>query len=569
MQLPNIWGVGNIFAFSGIEGECTKEKCLCGTLSGDRIGINFITKSNAALHIETYDVKDISYVVVASDIIKGTFTTNINEKFDFEILMIAQSAVYIRVPLCGKLCIRFSESATVKSDGNLTVYNLEDEKYALYGEANDGYGYYVFAYGKDAEKVCKEYFTFDINKEVSKKLSYFNELPIIDGLNEDVEKLYYKSFSVLKSMIYSPEGMFQRRWSTPDKIPHKDLYLWDSAFHSIALKYISYDLAKETLLSVLDSQKEDGMIPHRSNPQNGSDITQPPILAWAIMELYKESEDISLLEETYDRLKKYVQWNMENRDANKNYLYEWYVNDASLNCRCDESGMDNSPRFDDVTKMDSIDFSCFMANEVKSLSNMAKALDRPGEHLYWDVIFDRIKKAINDVLYCKEDKFYYDVLLSDGSFKKVKAVSSFLPLFAGVCEKDVAHDLVNHLKDEFDTPFAIPSVAKDDKTYGTDMWRGPVWINYNYMISEGLRKYGYKNEADEIVKSTIAMISKWYKNDGTIYEFYDSENEISPSRLNRKGEAVFPYMPKVKMQAIKDFGWSSALVAEMILKSAK
>jgi hypothetical protein len=125
------------------------------------------------------------------------------------------------------------------------------------------------------------------------------------------------------------------------------------------------------------------------------------------------------------------------------------------------------------------------------------------------------------------------------------------------------------VKDPYEVDHSFYSYVKDDKTYETDMWRGPVWINYNYMISEGLRKYGYKNEADEIVKSTIAMISKWYKNDGTIYEFYDSENEISPSRLNRKGEAVFPYMPKVKMQAIKDFGWSSALVAEMILKSAK
>lgn len=569
MKLPNIWGIGNIFAFSGLDGECTVEKSFCGTLSGDKIGINFITENNASLYIEPYNISDVSYTIVASDIIKGVFTTKSKEKFDFEILMVAQDTVYVRIPECTKLCIRFSEDADVKKSDNLTVYNFDNEKYALYGEEKDGYKFYTFSFGKDADKTCVERFTFDINREVSNKLTYFNELPVVDELDDDVKMLYYKSFSTLKSMIYSPEGIFERRWTTPDKIPHKDLYLWDSAFHSLALKYISPDLAKDAIMAVLDSQKEDGIIPHRSKPDRGSNITQPPILAWAVMELYKATNDITTLTDTYDKLKKYVQWNMENRDSNNNYLYEWYVNDASINCRCDESGMDNSPRFDDITRMDSIDFSCFMASEARCLSKMAEILDKKGEYLYWDVIFDRIKKSINDVLYCEEDGFYYDVLVSDNSFKKVKAVSSFLPLFTEVCDKETAYKLVEHLKNEFNTPFSIPSVANDDETYGTDMWRGPVWINYNYMISEGLRKYGFKKEADEIVKNTIDIMKKWYKNDGAIYEFYDSEDKISPSRLNRKGLAVFPYMPKVKMQSIKDFGWSAALAVEMILKSIK
>lgn len=567
MQLPDIWGTGSIVAFSALDGECTFEKSLIGVLSGDKIGINFITENNAFIYIEPKNVNNVSYSVVASDIIKGSLHTKDNNDFHFEFIFISQNTVLIRTPKCARLCVRFSEDANVTKNENLVSFEFENEKYALYSQSNEDYIISAFSYGNDSAEDAKKCFTTDINCEVSKKLSYFNSVPIAENSGKDTEMLYYKCFSVLKSMIYSPEGVFKTKWTSPDKVPHKKMWLWDSVFHSLALRHLSPDLAKEAIYAVLDTQREDGMIPHMSSPEKISQITQAPVLAWGVLELYKFTKDMTILTDTYDRLKKYIQWNMENRDENNNYLYEWFIDDTSVTCRCDECGMDNSPRFDNVTKMDCIDFSCFMAKEVQCLSEIAQLLDKQGEHIYWDVIFDRIKKSINDVLYCKEDGFYYDVILSDNSFKKVKAVSSFLPLFAGVCDKNQAYELLKHLKNEFNTPFAIPSIASDDETFGSDMWRGPVWINYNYLIAKGLYNYGFKSEADEIIEKTIAVMSKWYKNDGVIYEYYDSSDVLSPSRLNRKGHAVFPYMPHIKMQTIKDFGWSCALAIDMIISN--
>lgn len=565
MQLPSIWGIGNIFSFSALDGECTFEKSMVGTLSGDKIGINFNTENNAFIYIEPKNVCNVTYSIVASDIIKGVLTSKDNKDYNFEFIFVAQNTVLARTPKCSKLCVRFSEDANVSKNGNLISFNFENEKYTLYTESYDDYIISAFSYGKNADEDCQKCFTQDINCEVSKKLSFFNSVPVVEDLDDDVEMLYYKCFSVLKSMIYSPEGAFKTRWTTPDKLPHKKLWLWDSVFHALALRHLSPDLAKEAILAIFDTQQSDGMIPHMSTPEKVSSITQPPIIAWGVLELYNSTKDITMLTDTYDKLKKYMQWNMANRDENNNYLYEWHVDDTSMTCRCGECGMDNSPRFDNVTKMDCIDFSCFMAKEAKCLSEIAKILDKQGEYLYWDVIYDRIKKSINDVLYCEEDGFYYDVLLSDNSFKKVKAVSSFLPLFAGVCDKEKAYKLLDHLKNEFNTEFGIPSIAVDDETFGTDMWRGPVWINYNYLIAKGLRDYGFKKEADEIIKKTVEVMTKWYKNDGTVYEFYDCKNELSPSRLNRKGHAVFPYMPHIKMQTIKDYGWSCALFIDIIL----
>ena len=52
------------------------------------------------------------------------------------------------------------------------------------------------------------------------------------------------------------------------------------------------------------------MIPHMSTPEKVSSITQPPIIAWGVLELYNSTKDITMLTDTYDKLKKYMQWNL-------------------------------------------------------------------------------------------------------------------------------------------------------------------------------------------------------------------------------------------------------------------
>ena len=296
-------------------------------------------------------------------------------------------------------------------------------------------------------------------------------------------------------------------------------------------------------------------------------MTQPPIIAWGVYKLYEFARDESILFKFYDKLKKYLEWNFENRDGNGNLLFEWKVEEDDPDCRCAESGMDNSPRFDSVKSMDCVDFSCFMANEARYMSKIAKTLGLIDESKDWGEKHEKIKSEVNELLWSEEDGFYFDRTVGTNEFKKVWAVSSFLPLFAGVCDMRRAERLALHLEDKnkFNTPLPIPSIAADDATYGTDMWRGPVWINYNYMTALGLREYGFDGLSDEITRKTLEAMMFWYEREGVLYEFYDSENRISPSKLNRKGKPVVPYNPKIKMQSIRDYGWSAALFADMVL----
>ena len=129
-----------------------------------------------------------------------------------------------------------------------------------------------------------------------------------------------------------------------------------------------------------------------------------------------------------------------------------------------------------------------------------------------------------------------------------------------------AEMLVEHLENpnEFCTAFPVPSISASDERYAKDMWRGPVWINLNYMIILGLRENGFADLASELTKKTIDVINEWYLKTGTVYEFYDSENKTPPFKLDRKGPVTEIYDIRKKYQSIRDYGWSCTLTLDML-----
>ena len=568
INYPKIWGQGSIFASSGLETETTATNSLVGSFLADRIGFEFKTPIRAFFYFKLKNVKNVEFDVVTSDLVKGTITDGNGQ--DFELIISFYSENTINVKACANLCASFdfNEDMNEEKCGDVLTFVNGNEEYAFLQKQYGNVVRMAFSYGKDAIENVKNAISSNIEEDAEKKLSFYSSLPRPNFKDDDEEMLYYKCFSVMKSMIYSPEGRYKTYWSTPDRYPHKDCWLWDTAFHAVGLKYISPELAEDAIRAVLTIQHDDGYIPHQFSVDADSDITQPPVLTWAVYELYKATGKTDLAEELFDKLAAYLTWDMKNRDDNKNGLLEYVVNEDSVTNRCDESGMDNTPRFDGESKMDCIDFSCFFANDVRCLAKLAHAIGREEDAKYWSGIYEKTKNAINGLLWNDKDNFYYDRRM-DGTFCSVKSVSSFLPLFAGICDEKQAKYLLEHLNnpEEFGTAFPITTVSADDKTYKTmDMFRGTVWLNFNYMIAQGLEEYGFYEKAEYIREITVEQVKKWYLTDGVIYEFYDSRDKVSPRRLARKGNPLQPYIPDVRIQCVHDFSWGSCFVPDIIIK---
>lgn len=562
---PNKWGKGALFAYSGLDGINTMKHSMCGQLLGERIGMTFDTNA-IDLYLRLQRVYNFEFTIVASDIILGTLSSG--EAFGF--LFVEQDTVVGFCPKeTAKICCH-GDFLTHEEYEDCQCYYKEEVTYVFATCENEDNIVFALSRGANKQEVCHKVnkaLGTDIKASIDAKLLFYNGVPVLEHANTMENMTLAKCFSVMKSQVYTAEGRFKQRWTTPDRLPHKMLWLWDSVFHSIGNVYLEPQLAYESILSILDSQSEDGFIPHMATPEDQSDITQPPIIAWGLYKLYEKTGNKEWLENCYEGLEKYLAWNMKNRDSNENLLFEWEIDQNQSHCRCAESGMDNSPRFDDVKPMDAIDFSCFMANEMRCMKRIADILGKKQEAEIYEKLYTSMKLAINTYLYDSADGRYYDREIKSGKLRKVSAVSSFLPLFSGVCTEETAAALIKDLLNEetFGTRFGVPSISKEDKTFGEDMWRGPVWINYNYFIIQGLKEYGYVDLADKLREETISVLTEWYIKEGSLFEFYDCNNEVSPCELSRKGPALQPADYSVRPMAIADYGWTCTVFVDLIM----
>jgi hypothetical protein len=102
---------------------------------------------------------------------------------------------------------------------------------------------------------------------------------------------------------------------------------------------------------------------------------------------------------------------------------------------------------------------------------------------------------------------------------KEPSIATLLPLYAGSITKERAATLVKMLENEhlFGPAYPIPSVPLESAYFNPKRyWQGPTWVNMNWLIIDGLRRYGFDDYADALTESTLEMIAK-----NGIAEYYD------------------------------------------------
>ena len=560
MKLNNVWGYGQLFAFSGLDGLTRYYDDFVATLRWKKGEIRFELKEWVKA---SFPLKGrVRFKAITGDMIDAE-----TPQGEFFLTFAGEDTLVGYVP---ELPTFKGEKGLKKlKSWDVDVYCTTYDRIGVAWEKTDrGYKiaiYHAFSIEGARAGVNEALRTADPDALKAARYAYFKNLPKCK--DKKYEQLYYKALSVNKVNVHSPQGTIPCRWTTPNRVPHRHMWLWDSVFHALAMVNYNPEMAKDALRAVLTQAHPDGFIPHMMAPFQCSDVTQPQVLAWGVWTVYKKTGDRAFLAEFTDVLEKYLIWDMEHRDNNGNGLLEWLTEPDQPNCRCGESGLDNSPRFDFDEEMDAVDFSAFAVHDAHYLSLIFAELGDQTRAAKWQQIADKIKDRINAELWDEETGTYYDKLLS-GKLTYVLSPLSFLPLFCDIPSKEQAKRMVKLLTDKTKlwTPVPLASISQDHPAFSTDMWRGGVWLNLNYFIIKGLQDYGYDDIAEELRVKTLETVKKWHKKTGTIFEFYDPMDQTIPYRCERKGKQ--PRVPDWRKQwhSIVDFNWSSCFTLLFILK---
>ena len=409
----------------------------------------------------------------------------------------------------------------------------------------------------------------DINAAISDRYHWLQTRKLPSGISNITRRTLLKALSIMKTQVYSPQERITHHWTTPDRWPHRRMWLWDSVFHAIGWRHVSSDIARDAISAVFDMQGTDGFIGHSMDPSSVSHITQPPILALGVKLVHEAAPNLDWVKSLYPKLCAYIDWDLKNRDTDGSGLIEWHI-EGNPRCRCGESGMDNSPRFDAATRMDAVDFNSYIALECEILAEFAAMLNLDADAAKWKTKHTQICRLISSRLWSDELQFFVDYDLEKNAQSPFSASSGFLPLISGAASDAQAQCLDRHLRDPemFGTNLPVPSIAaRDTVHYEKDMWRGPVWVNLNWLIAAGFNRYGHSETASFIRERTMQEIEKHCENYGTLFEFYDDCGEVDPPMLLRKGKCAPHESPY--HQVVHDYGWTASLYVDMVYSTSE
>jgi len=286
-------------------------------------------------------------------------------------------------------------------------------------------------------------------------------------------------------------------------------WAWDTWRFSAALAKFDPELAKDNIRAMFDYQQPDGMIIdciYTDPAENNARDSKPPLVSWAVDEIFTHTNDTAFISEMYPQLMAYYKWWYNKRDHNRNGMCEYGSTDGTLEAAAWESGMDNAIRFDDAKMLkndgaedawsmdqESVDLNAYLALECKLLKKFAGILG---------VTFDGpdYSSQVADYFFDKEKGFFFDRRLKDGSFIQEPGCEAYTPLWTEVATADQVKAMLPLLTDtaKFSTYIPFPTVAADHPKYNPrGYWRGPIWLDQTYFAIRGLRNYGYNKMADE------------------------------------------------------------------------
>ena len=261
----------------------------------------------------------------------------------------------------------------------------------------------------------------------------------------------------------------------------------------------------------------------------------------------------------YDRVREYYRTH-EVTDYDEGLYYDasadrltdlFYKGDRSMR----ESGFDPSNRFGPFS-VDIIHYAPVCLNSLLyqmelDAGRMMEELADPTAAQRWRGRAAERRDRINKLLWDADRGLYFDYNFKTSQRRIYEFATTFYPLWTGIATPDQAARVRANLP-----RFEAPGGVLTSLQVTGNQWDAPFgWAPLQLIAVEGLRRYGFEEDADRLSEKFISLVSKEFQEHGTIVEKYDVRRRESDVEAGIK----FGYAANQI-----GFGWTNAAVVRLL-----
>jgi putative isomerase len=198
-----------------------------------------------------------------------------------------------------------------------------------------------------------------------------------------------------------------------------------------------------------------------------------------------------------------------------------------------ESGLDNSPMYDgvpfnpstNVLELADVGLMSFYVADCRALAEIARLLGRDADAAEVRTRGAAYAGKLGE-LWDDEAGIFLNRRTDTGEKSRRLSPTNFYPMLAQACSPEQAARMMrDHYfnPDEFHGTFVMPSIARNDSGFkDNSYWRGRIWAPMNFLVYLGMRNYDVREAREDLIRRSYALLMKSWKENGSIYENYNS-----------------------------------------------
>jgi alpha,alpha-trehalase len=195
----------------------------------------------------------------------------------------------------------------------------------------------------------------------------------------------------------------------------------------------------------------------------------------------------------------------------------FYKGDRSMR----ESGFDPSNRFGpfnvDIIHYAPVCLNVLLFRMEEDGAEISRRLGDARAEGEWRARAATRRTAIDRYLWDGEAGLYFDYSFKAARRRAYPFATTFYPLWAGLASPEQAARVLKNLP-----LFEAPGGLLTSTVETGNQWDAPFgWAPLQMIAVEGLRRYGYKDDADRLARKFVALVAKDFQEHGTIVEKYD------------------------------------------------